>query len=319
MKGKMRERGITLIALVVTIIILLILAGVTLNIALSDNGLFSKAKKAAEEYKEAQSEEEDLINQFAKQMYSEYVGEYVTGYNPKVDKSGYTIGTNTTGTASTQTFHTDNDMKWRIWDFDGNTLRLISDKPTSEKLQLTKVNGYNNGVWAMDEICRECYSNDENGVTVRNLRRSDIEAVSNYDYTQYKYEPGPWEEVTNEESGKTYIHYGEEKNYTTNYQSPKMWSDHDKNWTYEYKNDGKATGEKSCSEPWEQAYGSDTETGQGQTDGDTKFKQSYYFHDYKNNEFDNSKYYDLIFKKGDNDPAGVYWLAGRFVARRGGV
>ena len=57
-KQKMKERGITLIALVVTIIILLILAGVTLNIALSDNGLFSKAKDAADRYKVAQIEEE---------------------------------------------------------------------------------------------------------------------------------------------------------------------------------------------------------------------------------------------------------------------
>lgn len=40
------ERGITLIALVVTIIVLLILAGVTITYALSDNGIFSKAKEA---------------------------------------------------------------------------------------------------------------------------------------------------------------------------------------------------------------------------------------------------------------------------------
>ena len=57
-KQKLKEQGITLIALVVTIIILLILAGVTLNIALSDNGLFSKAKKAADDYNKRALEEE---------------------------------------------------------------------------------------------------------------------------------------------------------------------------------------------------------------------------------------------------------------------
>ena len=56
-KQKLQERGITLIALVVTIVILLILTGVTLNIALSDNGLFSKTKKAAEDYKAASERE----------------------------------------------------------------------------------------------------------------------------------------------------------------------------------------------------------------------------------------------------------------------
>ena len=57
-KGKFREKGITLIALVVTIIILLILAGVTLNIALSQDGLFSKTQEAVDKYKQAQEDEE---------------------------------------------------------------------------------------------------------------------------------------------------------------------------------------------------------------------------------------------------------------------
>ena len=68
-KRSLQERGITLIALVVTIIILLILAGVTLNIALSDNGLFSKTKDAADKYKQAQEDEEFEIEKI------EYIGE----------------------------------------------------------------------------------------------------------------------------------------------------------------------------------------------------------------------------------------------------
>lgn len=40
------ERGITLIALVITIVILIILAGVTITYALSENGIFSRAKEA---------------------------------------------------------------------------------------------------------------------------------------------------------------------------------------------------------------------------------------------------------------------------------
>lgn len=41
------ERGITLVALVVTIVVLLILAGVTVTYALSGNGLFTKAQETA--------------------------------------------------------------------------------------------------------------------------------------------------------------------------------------------------------------------------------------------------------------------------------
>lgn len=41
------ERGITLVALVVTIVVLLILAGITITYVLSDNGIFGTAQKAS--------------------------------------------------------------------------------------------------------------------------------------------------------------------------------------------------------------------------------------------------------------------------------
>ena len=40
------EKGITLVALVITIIVLLILAGITLMLALDDNGILGQAENA---------------------------------------------------------------------------------------------------------------------------------------------------------------------------------------------------------------------------------------------------------------------------------
>ena len=54
-------KGITLIALVVTIVVLLILAGVAINLSLGNNGLFNKAKQAREDYKVATNEEQSGI------------------------------------------------------------------------------------------------------------------------------------------------------------------------------------------------------------------------------------------------------------------
>ncbi len=48
----MKNKGITLVALVVTIIIMLILAGVTLRLTLGDNGLIKKAKETTEGYED---------------------------------------------------------------------------------------------------------------------------------------------------------------------------------------------------------------------------------------------------------------------------
>ena len=64
-KGK---KGITLIALVITIVILLILAGLTINLALGDGGLAQKAKEATENYQLAQDAEEDLIQELEANM-----------------------------------------------------------------------------------------------------------------------------------------------------------------------------------------------------------------------------------------------------------
>ena len=51
-------KGITLIALVITIVVLMILAGVSINTVLGDDGIIQKAKEAAEATKRASAEEE---------------------------------------------------------------------------------------------------------------------------------------------------------------------------------------------------------------------------------------------------------------------
>ena len=344
-KRSLQERGITLIALVVTIIILLILAGVTLNIALSDNGLFSKTKEAAEKYKKAQKDEEEMVRQIATQMYSEYVGAYVTGYEPtngtcKISKeiSGIKIedindssnGKIEKDEEGNQIFTTskekedNNELKWRIWDFDGTTLRIILDQPTKQKLTLKGAIGYNNGVWAVNEICRQCFGqfdiNDEiktmkKGISVANLKRSDIEKVSNYDYTKYKHEPNSSTEVIDDNESMDLIHYGEKKPYKECNSIPVKWIDYDSKWNYEYVKQTKTgIGDPSSEEKWEQEFENVTELDSKSITEGIEAKQSCYAHNYKENEFNDTRYYNLIFagysvSQKDN----TTWLAGRSV------
>ena len=58
-----QEKGITLIALVVTIVVLLILAGVSISLVLNNNGVISKAKEAKNQYAEAQTNDEKQLNE----------------------------------------------------------------------------------------------------------------------------------------------------------------------------------------------------------------------------------------------------------------
>ncbi len=65
-----KNKGITLVALVVTIVVLLILAGVSINLVLGNNGIIAKAKDA--ETKSAEARENDLkgMNSLIEQMES---------------------------------------------------------------------------------------------------------------------------------------------------------------------------------------------------------------------------------------------------------
>lgn len=69
------SKGITLIALIITIIILLILAGVTIA-QLTESGLFDKAKQAEQESENAQIKEEITLGD-----YENKIVEYVNGSN----------------------------------------------------------------------------------------------------------------------------------------------------------------------------------------------------------------------------------------------
>ena len=61
MKERRRQEGITLVALVITVIVLIILAGVTLSTLVGDNGIITKAQEAKQNMANAVAEEDKLI------------------------------------------------------------------------------------------------------------------------------------------------------------------------------------------------------------------------------------------------------------------
>ena len=85
-------RGITLIALVITIIILLILAGVTINIIIN-GGLIGQAQNATDRYKQAEKEEFNSLNNIVEQMNNINTGGANTPIDPETAKPGDIIKT----------------------------------------------------------------------------------------------------------------------------------------------------------------------------------------------------------------------------------
>ena len=62
------NKGVTLVALVVTIIVLIILAGISINLILGDNGIITIAKKAKENTELAKIQEETELNELYTQL-----------------------------------------------------------------------------------------------------------------------------------------------------------------------------------------------------------------------------------------------------------
>ena len=67
-KLKKQVKGITLMVLVVTIIVLLILAGVAINLTLKDGGILSQARKAANEWDLATEREQTGLMKLANEL-----------------------------------------------------------------------------------------------------------------------------------------------------------------------------------------------------------------------------------------------------------
>ena len=74
MEGMLRgKKGITLIALVVTIVVLLILAGVSISMLTGENGIITQAKKSKDATEQARVEE--LVSLAVNSLIGERLGE----------------------------------------------------------------------------------------------------------------------------------------------------------------------------------------------------------------------------------------------------
>ena len=83
------EKGITLIALVVTIVVLLILAGVSISLVLGENGLINKSKEARDKYAEAYENEQSELNKVDEWL-EENIGGATGGGTQELPSTGET-------------------------------------------------------------------------------------------------------------------------------------------------------------------------------------------------------------------------------------
>ena len=210
------NKGITLVALVITIIILLILAGITIS-SLTNTGLFEKAKEARDKTQNATENQAKILNEYEDEL-NKYVsgttgensekladkvkvGDYVA-YTPdtvsNTDTKYTTLISNLvtySGSAAntTSTLTQEKDLKWRVLDVQNGQVRLISEVPTTSKITLSGYNGYNNAVKLLDDTCSTLYNNSKLASKVQNLK---IEDITKYMKTQPTEDTTPYSPST---------------------------------------------------------------------------------------------------------------------------
>lgn len=107
-----QNKGITLVALVITIIVLLILAGVSISLVVGDNGVMTRATDASSKTKYAQAKE--AMGIAINELQTEYFESFMTDandtlskhltpakLNEKLNNQGYKLCVNSTGTVAT--------------------------------------------------------------------------------------------------------------------------------------------------------------------------------------------------------------------------
>lgn len=227
--------GITLVALVVTIVVLIILATVSINATIGKNGIITKAQKASELVEESrakddmgmylltlrtQKEEETgfrLADYLSENIGNEGIEDFLNngdgyaqvtykGYNFLVNLEDYTYiylgksdGTGVNrlikqvlnnnnedvpGIAMVEAGEIETeDLGWKVLSVNSDgTVNLIANRNTGFEVSLSGINGYTNGVKALNEICSKLYSGLEiNGQKVLSARSVNYEDF--YDVT----------------------------------------------------------------------------------------------------------------------------------------
>lgn len=178
---------------------MLILVAVTINTAVN-SGLFGHAKDATTKWADKQREESEIGNDnYITDSVNEYTG------NKKYDRTGLKIGDyvdytpepaeNYMGLGVSSNAHEnpsgsnknpiegiqqDKSLKWRIMSInEDGSVDLISEKATNEKIYLHYALGCNNGVFLLNDLCSNLYSNSTLGVTARSINLLDIESRLN--------------------------------------------------------------------------------------------------------------------------------------------
>lgn len=222
MKKIQKEKGITLIALVITIIVLLILAGVAISMLSGENGILQQAANAKQEYGSAQEDEVGVLDDYLQKIegitqgggtsivwtdngdgtltssnnVTVEIGDYVDydegnyTHTPEVAKGAGTSdsdeSSSTTGVVLETSELETEDLSWRVLGVNSKgELELISADPTTQNLYLANDEAYLNAEANLNKFCNDLYGKGIYATGARSLNVEDINKLTHYEPTTY--------------------------------------------------------------------------------------------------------------------------------------
>lgn len=217
-----KQAGITLIALVVTIIVLIILAGVSINMLVGENGIINMAQRAKNETEQAAKDEQEALAGMFGKSFSDYNGQLhvegtniVNQYGETIQLRGLSTG-NGNGRASLTEKYYNKESLSNIKNWGANIFRIAVDTSPS-------LHGYVENkeiiqdVYRIADICVELdmyviidwhVLNEGDPNVYKEEAKEFFEQVA----TRYKDVPNVLYEICNEPNGDN-ITWEEVKNY----------------------------------------------------------------------------------------------------------
>lgn len=197
MKRSKTQKGITLVALIITVIVLLILAVTTIQ-DIQGDGIIAHAKNAKSKYLGEKQKEEDILSYYDSYL-GGTIGKWVqTGTTfKKVSEDGSVIRLQVgdkivynEGIGYTSEIDSNfkmEDLEWRVLGLnDAGQIELISIRPTKNKLALNGERGWISAEENLDKLCNDLYGHGIGANKARSLKTEDINKLGGYHPTEYK-------------------------------------------------------------------------------------------------------------------------------------
>ena len=295
--------GITLIALVVTIVVLLILAGVSINAVFGQDGIIKKAKDAQNRMDQAVENDQKSINELNSWIESKVngtTGGNTSGGDDPVNPTGNWTQNKTSVTNGTTTYTVGDDYTydcgvsgytggWKVLGAENGKLLIMSTVDVGT-LKLSGKDGYNTGISQLNTMCAKY------GTNARSIKVEDINRVTGYD-------------PTNQGDGTVYCagefwEYGNKVTYTASGSSATNKKTYTGSISYEHP-DGRKIGTDNVTsitvESTAYYYYPYSLTTSSSTTGECKGIAT------------DSPAYKLLFRKADDSANCSYWLASSYV------